>query len=513
VRIRARALSAPALIGLIVLVGGALRLWTIGDGLPYNVGQDEPDVVSRAVGMMKTGDYNPHFVDYGGLTFYLHLVVACVRFLYGAMRGEWANLDQAWDGEFFLWSRVATALIGTLTIYIVYRAGVRWNARVALVAALAMALHSGLVRESHFALTDTPLTFFVACALLLSLAAGEQHRMRWFLLAGACAGFAAAVKYPGIVALLMPIGAAITVPSVRAKSAAVAGTLLGAAVAFSAGAPYSLIDLPGFLNGFAALMQHYNKTTSAADQAITALKYLAGGFTLTSARIDPYRLSAWPAAALLLVGLAVIARDLRRRDRRAVALVVLPFPLAYFWFVAHQSLLFARYLMPVLPVVCLGLALGIDVVRDAAMARWRDVRWSRRLIWIVPAVVLAGTAFDSVSWNWSRRAPDTAEAAARWILDHVDRRDPIVIESMWVRLPPEFQSRNELRLSSRRPEAFHEEGAVYLVSTQMDDAVRRGRGGEAAFYNALLSQYFVVEAFSPGPGQLAGPHITILKAK
>jgi hypothetical protein len=513
VRIRARALSPATLIALIVLAGGALRLWTIGDGLPYNVGQDEPDVVSRAVGMMKTGDYNPHFVDYGGLTFYLHLVVACLRFLYGAMRGEWANLDQAWDGEFFLWSRAATALAGTLTIYVVYRAGVRWNARVALIAALAIALHSGLVRESHFALTDTPLTLFVACTLLLSLAAGEQQRMRWFLLAGACAGFAAAVKYPGIVALLMPLGAAATVPTVRAKSAAVAGTLVGAAVAFGAGAPYSLIDLKGFLNGFAALMQHYNRSTSAADQAVTALKYLAGGFTLTPPRIDPYRLSAWPAAALLLVGLAVIARDLRRRDRRAVALVVLPFPIAYFWFVSHQSLLFARYLMPLLPVVCLGVALGIDVVCDAAMARWRRAAWSRRLIWILPAFVLAGAGFDSVRWNWTRRAPDTAQAAARWILDHVDRRDPVVIESMWVRLPPEFQSRNELRLTSRRPEAYREEGAVYLVSTQMDDALRDPRGRETAFYTALLSQYFVVETFSPGGGQLDGPHITILKAK
>ena len=56
-----------ALLGVLAF-GLTLRLWTIGSGIPHTVGVDEPEILRRAVGMMKSGDFNPHFFDYGGLT-------------------------------------------------------------------------------------------------------------------------------------------------------------------------------------------------------------------------------------------------------------------------------------------------------------------------------------------------------------------------------------------------------------------------------------------------------------
>ena len=43
---------------------------------------------SRVLTMMKTGSFNPHFFDYPGLTFYMQLPVAIVRFLLGAIGGR-----------------------------------------------------------------------------------------------------------------------------------------------------------------------------------------------------------------------------------------------------------------------------------------------------------------------------------------------------------------------------------------------------------------------------------------
>ena len=510
-----RAFTPTLLIVGIMALAATLRLWTIGDGLPYSgLGQDEPDIMTRAVRMMQTGDYNPHFVDYGGLTIYLHLVVASIRFLFGAMRGEWTSLAQIWDGHFFLWSRVVTALISALTVYVVYRAGLRWNQRIALFAALAMAVHSGLVREAHFVLTDTPLTFFVAVTLLMSLCAGETKRFRWFLIAGASAGLAAAVKYNGVVALIMPLGAALAVPSLRAGASALAGTIGGAVLAFALGSPYALIDLPAFLNGFAALMQHYNQARPVGEQVATYLKHLGDGFTITPARLDPYRLTAWPAAALCLAGAATIARDLGRRGRRALPLTVLLFPIAYFWFIANQSLLYARYLMPLFPVLCLCLALGGDVVR-----RWLADRfatpWARRLGWALLAFVLLGPAIDSVSWNRHRARPDTREQAAQWMLANIAPTDPVAIETMEIRLPPQFRSTNPNRLVPKSAEKYREEGIVYLVSFRMHAALQSPatHQAEADAYRALLPEARIVEIFSPRNGEVDGPTITILKLR
>src|SRR5262249_24087050 len=163
----------------ILAAGFLLRLWTVGSGVPHTVEDDEPVIMEKALHMMQSGDLNPHFFDYGGFTIYLHLAVASLRFLVGAMSRDWTALDKVLEGDFYLWTRMTSVVFGTLTIYLVYRIGSRWNVMVGLAGALFVAIHPHLVRSSHFALTDTPLTFLTTLAMLLSLVAAEDRRLRW----------------------------------------------------------------------------------------------------------------------------------------------------------------------------------------------------------------------------------------------------------------------------------------------------------------------------------------------
>ena len=178
----------------ILLLATALRFWAISSGIPHTTGTDEPEILGRSLRIMKTGNFDPGFYDYGGFTIYFHVGVASARFISGAMAGKWTSLDQVWAGDFYLWSRAVTALFGVMTVYVVYRIGRRWHPTVGVIAALMTAVYPNLVREAHFALTDTPLTFFVIETLLLSLVASETGLLRWFLLAGVTTGFAAATK-------------------------------------------------------------------------------------------------------------------------------------------------------------------------------------------------------------------------------------------------------------------------------------------------------------------------------
>ena len=118
-----------AILGL----GATLRLWTIGDGLPYLPSVDEPVIFNRVAEMMKTGDLHPHVWDYGGLIFYVHLAIAWVRFAAGSLTGSMPPLAQVAASDFYLWGRIATALVGTATIYVVYRAASRWGLAVGFV--------------------------------------------------------------------------------------------------------------------------------------------------------------------------------------------------------------------------------------------------------------------------------------------------------------------------------------------------------------------------------------------
>src|SRR5215467_847507 len=119
----------------VMALATVLRFWTIGRGLPYSVGADEPDIMIRVLHMLHEGDFNPHeFFDYPTLTFYMQMAVASARFITGAVRGEWITLDQIWPGNFYLWARTFTALLSVGTVYVTYRAARRWTPLTAIIA-------------------------------------------------------------------------------------------------------------------------------------------------------------------------------------------------------------------------------------------------------------------------------------------------------------------------------------------------------------------------------------------
>ena len=77
----------------ILAIAAVARLWLLTAGVPHAVGIDEPIVVDHALRILHTGDWNPHVFNYPSLVIYLHAAVAIVRFLWGALSGQWASLD------------------------------------------------------------------------------------------------------------------------------------------------------------------------------------------------------------------------------------------------------------------------------------------------------------------------------------------------------------------------------------------------------------------------------------
>jgi hypothetical protein len=148
-----------ALLIAILAVAAGLRLVRIDSGIPFALGIDEPELLVRAVRMMQSGDFNPHFFDYPSLPIYLHLFVAIGRFLVGAMSHEFRELAKVDFTDFVLWSRMATAAMGVATVYVTYRIGQHWGRWHALPA---VALASCRCPRGTVCLTDTPMTLCVA---------------------------------------------------------------------------------------------------------------------------------------------------------------------------------------------------------------------------------------------------------------------------------------------------------------------------------------------------------------
>lgn len=484
--------QASLTLGAILVGAAALRFIGLGAGIPYAIGVDEPQILDRAVAMMRSGSFHPHFYDYPTLFIYAQLVTACLRFMAGAMAGEWHALADVSPADFFLWGRAVTAALGTLTVLLVYLIGLRWGTRPALLGAALMAVMPLHVRESHYILTDVPVTFFVALTLLLALRAHEQPRAGMFAWAGAAAGLAAATKYPGALALVLPLIAVWMTPATRpSRLAGLLATTAAAAIAFLLAAPYTVLDLPAFLDGYARLMYSYTGTVPPEPPWIIYLKHL--------------RLNLqWPALLLTLGGVVLaIVRAVRGPGRVRWTLLIV-FPVLYLWFISRQTLVFGRYLMPLVPFVCLLAATA--VVSGVSQLRRFSIPRALRTTLIVALTVAALLPATVMSINFTRSLTraGTAAHAYEWLTANVPPDATLVVEAGGPVLGyGPFRSRHVGQLREVAYEQYVAEGVDYLVAS----SYAYGRYLEAphvfpreyAEYMRLFEQSREVARFTPSP--------------
>lgn len=495
----------PSKLGLAaILVGAAvLRLWGLGQGIPFAIGVDEPEIIDRVVRMMKTGDLNPHFYDYPGLYIYVQLVVACVNFLVGASMGAWHSLSAMTPADFYLWGRATTAIFGTLTVYLVYQIGLHWGTRHALLAAALFAVMSNHVRESHFVLTDVPATFFVTLAFLLSLRALEKGTPRAFAAAGAVAGLAAATKYyPGVVVLL-PLAAAYMSRSSDHSRLRCALTAAGAAAAaFLVGAPFTVLDLPGFLNGFAGVIGAIRPAADAWTGTVISAKHLRIGL-------------GWPGLLLALGGFGLgVVRTFtgpgRARFGLAVMLLVVYLPL-----VVNRGMIWARYLLPVVPIICLLAAIAI-VSGVSLLRRFSIPRWARTALIVALTVsALLPPTVNSIGWVRMHSRVSTQALAYAWIMANIPAGAHIAIETRGLLLPEtRFRVEHYGRLIDHDPGSYATEGYDYFISSSQSFGPSfiepHVRPAEYAAYRRLFDQAIPVFTVEPS-GEHPGPELRVFK--
>lgn len=473
----------------VVILGLAawLRLGALAAGVPYDLGSDEPHVMERAVRILKTGDFNPHFFDYPGFYIYLQAGVAAGQFLLGAMDGTWRSLDEVSAADFYILGRAVTAVFGILTVVLVWAVARRLHAVAGLMAALLLAVNPLHVRESHFVLTDVPMAFFVTLTLLCSVRAVEGGSLARWLVAGVAAGLAIGTKYTGAVALVMPMVAiAVASRGWQATATRALATAAGTGAAFLVVAPYTLLDLPGFLNGFAALAAaHANGPVPDVPAWWTYLRHV---------RINAGLAAALLALASLPVAAAAALVSARPADR-VVWAAGLACAAATFWMISGQTLVFARYLLPLLPALSV-LAGGTVALVWQRIEVLQGAPWPRQAaVGVALALVLAlAPAMRAIAWVDGRNQPTTAALAYAWILDAVPAGSSLVIEST-LSLPAKWSTRHVRFLGDHSRAYYDSLGVEYFVVSQ--DATR---GARPRPYPDLLRGTELVREFTPGAG-------------
>ncbi|MEO8690227.1 MAG: glycosyltransferase family 39 protein [Solirubrobacteraceae bacterium] len=409
-----RSAAWPLAVGAVVLGALALRLWGYRQGLPLVYNADEnAHFVAGAIGMFGH-TYNPnYFINPPAYTYLLHGAFA-LGF------GGRAGVSQAFaadPGDVFAVARALSAALGAIAVGLLAWAGARmFDRRVGLVAAALLGVAFLPVHYAHFALNDAP-TLAPVCLALVGIAGVHIHgRYRDYALAGAGLGLACATKYTGGIVLL-PLLAAASLGPGQADLERVAGLALAGILAlafFLTANPFALLDFHSFRDGL-------NEQSAASSDGGGKLGLTGNSGILYYLGTTTWGLGWLPAVAAFGGAVALAVRDWRR------ALVLVPAILVFLAFMGSQDRFFARWLLPVYPLLCLLAAYGAVL-----LASWAIERAGRpRPAWAaaVAGVLLCAQGLVFVIHNDLVLArTDTRQLARDWMVEHVPAGTKVVIE-------------------------------------------------------------------------------------
>ena len=415
----------PAALAALLLASLLLRLWGIKQGLPYSYNADEAThFVPRAVGFLSQ-DLNPHyFLNPPAYSYLLYVVFELWFGGADAIRTAYTSDPTA----VFVVARVVAALLGTVAVGLTYLAGARlFDRLVGLLGAGVMAFAFLPVFYSHLALNDVPALAPVALSLYGVAGVLRLGRRRDYAIAGIGIGLAAATKYTGLIIVVCLLAASLCDGldgSGRTAARRCGLALLLALLAFLITNPYAALDPSTFFSGVSqqASQAAGTEPVKLGSNPGSGIDYYLWTFTW-GLGWGP-TIAALGGAALLLV-----------RRRVAMALVLLPAPIAFIVFMGDQQRFFGRWLMPIFPIVALLGAYGaVELAR--ALSRSRGPAPARRLMpatlagVIVGVLLLGQSVFADFHNDEVLSRPDTRNLARAWMVNHVPAGSKVVLEPL-----------------------------------------------------------------------------------
>lgn len=479
-------------LAVIILVSLALRVWGSGFGLPVftHYHPDEHALVDRATAILQTGEWAPDRFNYPPFYAYVQVGGLAASYVLGEVLGHWDAMPDYPLPHYFQVARATTALFGTLSVVVVYLAGLcLFGNRAGLLGAALLGGNYLHIIHSHYATLDVAAGFWAVMCLFFSIAWWRRGGAAPGVMAGLCAGLAGATKYNAAVVVV----AALAVPFLEGPSAGGLARLAlpvgGLALGFFGGNPYALARWDQFVAGVSSVLEHYGTAQPGFEGLGNWRWYLGILFTSADAA----------AAAVCLAGL--LALPLREPRR---GLLLLSFPLLYFVLVSSFVVRFERNLVPILPFMALagGWLLDELAARTVRHGRAANAVAAAAVLLVLAAPLLAGVAFDG-----QLAATDHRAVAGRWLEQNAEPGWRIAIEHYAIPFDHSpYDVTDVVRITDHDLAWYRQHGYdLLVVSDGVWEVLRRQSryyGERLAAYDRLVAGTDLLAEFVPQPPAL-----------
>jgi len=378
---------------------------------------------------------NPRFFAYGSFPIYLLRLISSLLALW---RAEWASMT-----SFYSLGRLLSALFDTLTVYAAYLLARKvFDRRVAVLAAAFVTFTVLHIQLAHFYTVDTILTTLVLLAVNKAVDVARGGKLRDGALLGLCFGVALATKVS-----VLPLAAVVLfawIASVwpeRSKQGHVLAQLRTAWCQVKGGVflTFALAILCFLLLQPYALIDWYNFGQGIAQEVAMSQGWFDFPYTRQYAGTLPYLYQArqillfamgLPLGVLGLSGLLWLGFRLwRQPSRDRVALWSWPLLYAFLQGAAYAK--FIRYVLPLLPFLCLaGAAVWVaawDAVGASPGVLGRRQAAKGALILLLCTVSLSTLLYALSFLNVYAQTHPWIQASS-WLCQHLGEGNTVMVE-------------------------------------------------------------------------------------
>jgi len=425
VMLRSR-ISILACVSLLTAAGAGLRLAALGHGLPQRADGDNV-IVGQAFGFERLWKGEAHPEERIS-ELYPHLLGTALAALPGDL-GARASKDAGAREHLHAASRpelTARRLVALLSILIVpctYLLGRRFlPPPESLFAAALCATSLMLVVYSRQARPHGVLAAFCVASVLASMWMARSGSVSSLVAAGLCAALALGTLQSG--SSVLPALLVAGCHRLRAWR--------------GRGWTRLLIPLACVLLALWLFYPFVFELGPLGRRRFAERPFDASGFAVIARGLlglDP--VLAILAALGLLLGLARGARTRRRWSpgtRRDLS-IVCSFALPYFLAIGLFYRTWPRFVMPLVPVLACLAAAGSARLFELACGRLRGSAAYGVLGTALAAAVLALPGYGAARFVWMSSRPETSDLAARWIGDHLDAREDVLLVAYLLGLP------------------------------------------------------------------------------
>ncbi|MDO8551529.1 MAG: glycosyltransferase family 39 protein [bacterium] len=409
----------------IVLLGAFLRFYNLNWDDGHFFHPDERNIANAVSRIRFFTQLNPDFFAYGSLPIYLYRAVGEV-FVFLTKNPKWVS---EWESVNLI-GRGASAFFSTSTIFLIYLLGKKlWQKEVGILAALLAALTVSLIQAAHFDVTESMLTFWLTLITILSLIIAKKPLFNMYVKTGVVIGLAVATKIAAV--SFVPIFLlAHFIPyfrKIKLYPYLVLALTLSIFI-FTIVSPYVFLDYTKFFES----MNYETGVASGRSKVVYVLQ-----FEKTTPYLFQLKNLIWQMGPVALVGLAGILvltyLFIKKKDKKLFIFLIFPF--LYFGYFGSWYTKFIRYMVPLIPFLCLSAAwLMIKMER-----KWERVGFIFNML-ILAITVLWSLAFFSI---YTRE--QTRITASKWIYQNIPAESKILTEhwddGLPVDLPPYFPSR------------------------------------------------------------------------